>query len=53
MNLHSIAQRLPASRRRRRTATVRTRSRRWRPARIGIYAFLFGPRCSSCCRCTS
>jgi glucose/mannose transport system permease protein len=44
MNPQSITQRLPAatgdgmsSR-----ARVRTRSRRWRPARIGVYAFLIG-----------
>jgi glucose/mannose transport system permease protein len=40
MNFNGIAERLPAAAADQRTP-VRTRSRRWRPARIGIYAFLF------------
>lgn len=41
MNIHpqGIAQRLPAAAGEQ--ATARLRSRRWKPARIGIYAFLF------------
>jgi glucose/mannose transport system permease protein len=42
MNVQSIAQRLPAAAGDALSggATVRSRSRRWRPARIGVYAFL-------------
>jgi glucose/mannose transport system permease protein len=44
MNLQSIAQRLPAAAGDETPSgsTARTRRRRWRPARIGLYAFLIG-----------
>jgi glucose/mannose transport system permease protein len=40
MNFQSIAQRLPFAAAAEQSP-IRARSRRWRPARIGIYAFLF------------